>query len=144
MAVNHSSTPSDRFQARSSYAEKLRDPRWQKKRLEILQRDEWKCTVCGDAEQTLHVHHKWYTKGKAPWEYPDICLRTLCDECHGYEHTVRSAKEKDLQDLLLMHNCSAMEIELLVGFLEDYFKDHSPNDLLNLVYHSRTPTQEAC
>ncbi len=29
-----------------TYAEQLKDPRWQKRRLEILQRDEWRC-LCG-------------------------------------------------------------------------------------------------
>lgn len=30
-----------------SYAEKFKDPRWQKKRLKIMERDNWKCCECG-------------------------------------------------------------------------------------------------
>ena len=30
------------------YSEKLKDPRWQKKRLEILERDNFRCQYCGD------------------------------------------------------------------------------------------------
>jgi len=63
-----------------TYAEKLQDPRWQKKRLEILQRDNFRCTCCGDDKATLHVHHVKY-KGE-PWEVDNSLLRTLCNVCH--------------------------------------------------------------
>jgi hypothetical protein len=63
-----------------NYAEKLRDPRWQKKRLEILQRDEFKCTFCGDTETELHVHHKKYSGD--PWDVNESHLQTLCKHCH--------------------------------------------------------------
>lgn len=65
-----------------TYAQKLRDPRWQKKRLEILNRDNFKCTQCGDSESTLSVHHKRYFKGREPWEYDGNLLITVCDNCH--------------------------------------------------------------
>ena len=45
----------------SEYAEKFKDPRWQKKRLEILERDDFSCRVCYDASNTLHVHHCFYS-----------------------------------------------------------------------------------
>lgn len=35
---------------RSNYAEKLRDPRWQKLRLQVMERDEWMCEICYDHE----------------------------------------------------------------------------------------------
>ena len=65
-----------------TYAEKLRRPEWQRKRLEILERDGFKCTDCGDDKSELHVHHLYYTKGKQPWEYEDDAYRTLCAKCH--------------------------------------------------------------
>jgi hypothetical protein len=65
-----------------NYSDKLRDPRWQKRRLEILERDGWACQVCGDKEHTLHVHHKVYEQGKDPWDYDGESLVTLCDFCH--------------------------------------------------------------
>lgn len=68
-----------------TYSEKLRDPRWQKKRLEILSRDKFTCQICEDNETTLHVHHRVYIKGKEPWGYPDWCLVTLCSNCHNDE-----------------------------------------------------------
>lgn len=65
----------------SAYVEKLRDPRWQKKRLEILSRDNWKCSFCGDIDNTLHVHHESYN-GDNPWDAPSDALKTCCDNCH--------------------------------------------------------------
>jgi len=70
------------MQNKKSYAEKLKDPRWQKKRLEILERDEWKCMSCGDKENTLHVHHIFYFPGKEPWDVHNGFLITLCEKCH--------------------------------------------------------------
>lgn len=70
----------------SSYSELLRDPRWQRKRLEALNFADWRCDRCCDAESTLHVHHKRYVKGRAPWEYDLEELAVLCAHCHGVEH----------------------------------------------------------
>ena len=67
------------------YSEKLKDPRWQKKRLEILQRDEFTCRSCFDDSKTLHVHHRYYERGLEPWEYPNSSLITLCYDCHECE-----------------------------------------------------------
>ena len=75
-----------------SYSEKLRDPRWQKKRLEIMQRDAFTCQECGAAEKTLNVHHCFYEYGKDPWDYPDSSLTTLCEDCHELESDTRWAK----------------------------------------------------
>jgi hypothetical protein len=68
--------------ANKAYIELLKDPRWQKKRLEILNRDEWCCISCYNAELTLHVHHLKYDSGKMPWEYDNRFLVTLCENCH--------------------------------------------------------------
>lgn len=65
-----------------TYWEKLKDPRWQKKRLEVLERAEWKCEHCGDSASTLHVHHGYYEKGLEPWEYHNSTLWALCEGCH--------------------------------------------------------------
>lgn len=74
---------------KSNYSEKLKDPRWQRKRLEILTRDGWKCRKCDSSTSTLHVHHRYYIKGREPWEYGGFCLQTLCLECHESEEPAR-------------------------------------------------------
>lgn len=69
-----------------TYFEKLKDPRWQKKRLEVLQLNDFHCESCGDGESTLHVHHKEYFKGREPWEYEASQLAALCEACHAEQH----------------------------------------------------------
>src|SRR5436305_1627691 len=60
-------------------------PEWEKKRETILRDRGRKCEGCGaDATQ---VHHKWYTVGKKPWEYPSFAFEALCRSCHMNRHT---------------------------------------------------------
>lgn len=82
--------------AKASYAEKLRDPRWQKKRLLVMERDAWCCQSCYDPETTLHVHHRIYLANTDPWEYPDSLLVTLCEDCHKFEHDNVKDEERGL------------------------------------------------
>lgn len=74
------------MQMSKAYFEKLKDPRWQKKRLETLERSGWSCEVCGDTEESLHVHHKQYFKGREPWDYEIGQLAVLCKCCHEESH----------------------------------------------------------
>lgn len=67
---------------KKSYSELLKDPRWQKKRLEILNRDKFECRCCGRDDKTLQVHHIIYETGRKPWEYNNDDLITLCEFCH--------------------------------------------------------------
>lgn len=95
-----------------TYAEKLKDPRWQKKRLEILSRDGFSCWWCGDKETTLHVHHEAYSG--EPWEIPEYCLITLCEECHNVEHLPLTELERQLIYALRNRDMRDMEkIKLL-------------------------------
>ncbi len=70
----------------SDYAQKLKNPLWQKRRLEIMQKANFKCEVCSRETRTLHVHHIFYVSGRDPWDYPDAVLVCLCDQCHKVEH----------------------------------------------------------
>ena len=80
---------------KSAYSEKLKDPRWQKKRLEILNRDDWTCQICGAKDRPLHAHHPQYSSEISnPWEYDDQQIITLCESCHSIEHEcLHGAKE---------------------------------------------------
>ena len=44
----------------------------------------------------LDTHHKYYQKGKLPWEYPDSALVTLCRTCHELEHQDKIIEAKNL------------------------------------------------
>lgn len=65
-----------------TYRDKLRDPRWQQKRLKIFERDAWTCQACGDTQTELQVHHLMYEGN--PWDAPDTMLKTLCAPCHKH------------------------------------------------------------
>lgn len=85
----------------TDYKKKFLDPRWQKKRLEILQRDKFACCRCEDTEETLHIHHKFYIFGKEPWEYDDNVLETLCATCHQEDGWDKDQVNEILRYLLL-------------------------------------------
>ena len=120
------------------YSELLQTRDWFVKRIEILNRDDFFCTVCGSsdvddglnigdnflytnknmispfASQTqlnegytiknygvdkitkqpiyLHVHHMYYVKGKAPWDYPSDSLVTMCANCHFSWHEMNEVE----------------------------------------------------
>ena len=82
---------------KKTYVEQLRHPRWQRKRLEVMGRDGFRCVQCGDEETELHVHHKTYIWGKDPWDYPLGNFDTLCSRCHE----LQKRDVKTLQSQLL-------------------------------------------
>lgn len=73
-----------------TYSEKLQDPRWQKKRLEIMSRDGFRCIKCESETNTLTVHHFYYVSGRMPWEYSRGSMATMCRKCHSEAHGVLS------------------------------------------------------
>jgi hypothetical protein len=79
-----------------TYAELLRDPRWQRRRLEIMERDNFTCLECNSHEKTLNVHHCYYESGLMPWEYPDDALKTLCQDCHEIRQMIELKIQKEL------------------------------------------------
>ena len=79
---------------KEKYAQIRKDPKWQKKRLQIMERDEFKCVECEDSESTLNVHHAYYVSGRKPWKYPGWSLKTLCENCHKAAHD----QEEDFPD----------------------------------------------
>jgi len=68
------------------YKDKLKDPRWIKRRREIMERDNHRCMICGEDSVLLNVHHLLYRKYAEPWEYDDRELVTLCEDCHKMVH----------------------------------------------------------
>ena len=103
------------------YSEEYKDPRWQKKRLKIFNRDKFTCQECGDNSNTLHVHHKQYKDGKKVWEYPMIDLVTLCETCHKLKHPTLMDKIKVLiKDIGTYHR----QIQRRTGGAQHYCRGH--------------------
>lgn len=84
-----------------TYSEKLRDPRWQKKRLQIFERDNWTCIFCGSKDKNLQVHHAIYRRAD-PWDYPDYVYQTLCADCHEVRQELTD-KIVDAVRIAIMH-----------------------------------------
>lgn len=96
--------------AYSSYFEQLKHPKWQKKRLEILQLNEFTCEECGADDQTLHIHHSYYEKGRAPWDYPESSLHCLCAACHQRIQNSQSLLQRQIGRLDLS------DTEVMIGY----------------------------
>lgn len=105
----------------AEYWELLRDPRWQEKRLRIMERAGFKCERCGSSNRTLNVHHSYYMKGAAPWEYPDLSLHCLCEaKCHPETQ----AMQDGLKTCVGIMNLP--DQESLIGWvLARFFSDHN-------------------
>jgi 5-methylcytosine-specific restriction endonuclease McrA len=112
--------------ARSIY----QDPRWQKKRLEILNRDRFTCTFCGDNTKPLHVHHRWYESGRKPWEYPNEALVTYCEDCHSQMTAInRSIREK----LKMLNDYG---LERVLGYLNGIFLQSEEDVVVQVQFRS--------
>jgi hypothetical protein len=93
----------------TEYLKKLRDPRWQKKRLKIFERDEFTCDCCESKDNPLCVHHLSYNG--EPWETDDDRLITLCESCHeNVERMIRRVRS--------IHPISWIAFDLLCDLLE--------------------------
>jgi hypothetical protein len=103
------------------YVTLLRDPRWQKKRLEILTRDKWHCVWCHDYESPLQVHHKLYERSRSPWDYPGTNFITLCDRCH--ERVTKLRKRATF----LLSELNLYELPLAVETLEKFWSGNDDN-----------------
>lgn len=93
---------------KSEYAEKFKSPKWQRKRLEVMKRDNFKCQICGNSEDTLNVHHICYYD--EPWDVDDSYLITLCETCHAHEHNnkhiynaIQSLRDSGVTTFEIMH-----------------------------------------
>jgi hypothetical protein len=110
-----------------TYANLLRDPRWQRRRLEILQRSDFSCEECEDKERTLHVHHKVYRKGVMPWEYTDGELQVLCERCHEDKTRLLNAIKRGTGGMtreMLSHVLGYCLGQWMLEFWDDEKMDH--------------------
>ena len=126
-----------------TYSEQLKSPLWQKKRLEVLQRDSFKCVKCNNDKLTLHVHHKSYVIGKSAWDYPIEYLETLCENCHKNEHFVPDIRQIPKEDLNHKHTGHKIQAEintlsLELKFCEDEIRQTELISLIRELLEMRT------
>lgn len=120
------------------YFEKLKDPRWQRKRLEIFQRDDFTCQSCGSKNKTLHAHHLCYFKGHDPWDYDNFFIITLCEDCHEIFHNEHGFSEYFLKKKFdrisfELENFEEQKAYDISGIFRFFKVDHAsiPSDFFN-------------
>ena len=111
-----------------AYKDDLKNGRWQKVRLQVMERDSFCCRACG-SKSILHVHHLFYRYGLKPWEYPMDSLVTLCVNCHNKLHNELSEKAGIIAFNLLTNKPIIDDKKLYSGF-----------ELNNLVEHNKKLT----
>jgi hypothetical protein len=74
-----------------TYSEKLKDPRWQRRRQDAFDFHGQRCCKCQRHTTELHVHHINYSPGREPWDYTNAELAVLCYDCH--KRTEREIRE---------------------------------------------------
>lgn len=103
---------------KNTYWEKLKDPRWQKMRLEVMQLAKFSCQSCGASDKTLNVHHKAYKKNANPWDYHCDELACLCEDCHAAEHEIDEILSSALYEYKVDSGGLGLSKERLIGYLE--------------------------
>ena len=125
----------------NAYLEKLKDPRWQKKRLEIFERDNFTCKHCERQDVTLNVHHLKYIKDLDPWEYADCYLITLCEKCHKDIKEIEKYYTHDFFFWLIDCDFLPWHLEGLLMFLwkndKKYFEEYLKSE--EYQFYKKTP-----
>lgn len=132
------------------YFLKLRDPRWQRRRLEIFDRDNFCCVECGNSRDTLHIHHRRYIKNIEPWDYPASLLMTVCEKCHEAFHfdTGRLTVGEYLESTLRFYGADAdilrrLQVVFIANFQSEVLTRADWDrllSLLNRLFATRTLT----
>lgn len=114
---------------KTSYSQKLKDPRWQKKRLRVMERAEFACQMCGDTESMLFVHHGYYDAKLEPWDYPDATLHCVCENCHESAESIRQNIKRGAAELPL-------EVQHYLQGIIGYMTTMPVPDCFDLLYHA--------
>ena len=101
-----------------TYPEKLRDPRWQAKRGEIIAARNGRCERCNGTTR-LEVHHGYYKPGAELWDYESNTLWCLCRSCHedtqskmtALHRMIGKIHPRDLDDLSVKVGDATHEVQ---------------------------------
>ena len=105
----------DKYMGIVSYSDKLKENAWIRKREEVFKKYGKECCECFSSEN-LQVHHRYYRKGRDPWQYPIDAYAVLCKNCH-----------EDIEDI-------KMDCEEIEGLDGTYLWYEEYNDGLDRYY----------
>ncbi len=88
-----------------SFSDKFKDPRWIRRRDEIIASAEYLCQDCGVAADDLEVHICYFEQGREPWEYPHEVYRCLCRT----DSAVRRPLEKEVRQALAIFTSAELD-----------------------------------
>lgn len=130
----------------ADFSAQYKDPRWQRKRLEILTRDNFTCLSCGATDKQLHVHHCNYYKNEAIYDAWNYGLVTLCEDCHDLVHQLKfrincSSGWVLAESLLRGGEFKYSDVLNLVSYLSGPIED-VPKELKDAVYALRADQAE--
>lgn len=131
------------------YSEKYKTVQWQQKKCEILVRDNFTCQVCGfssnddaNSSKLLHVHHRYYIKGKDEvWDYPNEALITLCEDCHAKEHSFDGKSIQDAMQNALNSGVLGVEIVETLNNMANKMKCHLPKNQSFLIPNKKAASR---
>ena len=104
------------------WADQYKDPRWQKKRLEVFERAGFRCQNCGNSEKELHAHHLRYKNGAQVWNYENRHIVCLCSKCHELLH--------DIMNCVLEEMMCRFDIALNFEENANLFDNNEPYDTI--------------
>jgi len=96
-----------------NYIDQIKSGNWQRKRLEIFQRDKFQCRVCGE-ETNIQVHHLYYIPNMSIWEYDNEAMVTVCK----YHHELLNKELPKLSGIIAFEILTGLEI----GKYKEYYK----------------------
>ena len=115
------------------YSDDLQNPLWQRRRLEIFNRDNWTCTLCLDDRSMLAVHHLAYN-GK-PWQVNGNLLKTVCCHCHDAIHSLPHQKILEVKKGVSFHlGCKELVCftDKGVVFIYSFYKDENIPEIISI------------
>lgn len=112
------------WEKKVTYSEKLKDPRWQRRRLEVFNRDNFTCVSCNRTDLSLHVHHIKYLPGLDPWEYDHSLMVTYCELCHNTEHLIGDQIDECLIEVIRLNRIYLKPVSQLCTLVEKWPEFH--------------------
>lgn len=102
--------------------------------MQILERDNFSCKLCGNTKLRLDIHHHLYEPDKEPWEYSDDVLETYCKKCHTVVEFIKKSTPKLSVVRILYKSLNNKDVVYVISMVDDspvlavYFY-HNNNDI---------------